>query len=143
MSKLISIKTYKHISDARKDKLLLEKNEIHCFITNENLVKTDAILSQILGGIQLQVFDVDINEAAKILANDPEVYNRFYYSFYLRWKRFELNIVCKRCGSDHIFRIEKLGGGFNTSWHILGIPIKISKNDYYCYKCDGDLPVKI
>ncbi|SMO72611.1 hypothetical protein SAMN06265171_105251 [Chryseobacterium rhizoplanae] len=130
MSRLISIKFYRQISNAREDKQLLEKNGINCFIGNENLFNADWMLSKTGGGIQLQVFDVDVEDAIHILekehTEDPKI-------------GIEVsNPVCTRCGSHHVFQIEKLGGVFGMSWYILGFPSEISKTYYYCYYCDGE-----
>ncbi|WP_223601896.1 hypothetical protein [Chryseobacterium sp. GVT01B] len=137
MSRLISIRFYRQMNNAKKDKLLLEKNGINGFIASENFANADSMLLQAVGGIQLQVFDVDIEDAINILKSD-RTHDELAYAGDANIKTEVSNPSCNRCGSHHIFQIEKLGGIFGMSRRILGFPIEISKTDYYCYYCDGE-----
>ncbi|MFS4432204.1 hypothetical protein [Chryseobacterium sp. S90] len=115
----------------------MEKNDINSFITNENLVLADWLLSQAIGEIQLQVFDVDVEDAIKILRKNHGNDDVFLADD-IRAADYRLNPMCARCGSHHIFQIEKLGGIFDTCWYFLGFPVEISRTYYYCYHCDGE-----
>ncbi|WP_426478075.1 DUF2007 domain-containing protein [Chryseobacterium sp. CBSDS_008] len=135
MSRLVSIRFYRKIAEARKDKRLLEKNGINGFIANEHLVQPDWQLSQTVGGVQLQVFDVDMEDAMNVLSerNHDDV----RYVDKTTAEDDEKPPVCTRCGSGRIFQIEKLGGIFRISRSIFGFP-KETSTLYYCYHCDGD-----
>ncbi|UCA61758.1 hypothetical protein KB553_09550 [Chryseobacterium rhizoplanae] len=128
MSKLISIRFYSHIFDAQKDKQVLVENGIHGFIANENLIKAAVRFSRLVGEIQLQVFDVDVKDALEALEN--------HYHDQTYFVSKDKVPVCHKCGSDHIFRTEKLG--LIKGWHILGLQINIQKGSYYCCYCDGE-----
>lgn len=136
MSRLVSIKFYKQISKAKRDNQLLKKNRITGFIANENLVQADHFLSQTVGGIQLQVFDVDVRDAVEILGIHKQKGGLFKKRI-IR-DSYKAPPVCLHCGSNRIFQIEKLGGIFSMGWYILGFPLETSKGYYYCYYCDGE-----
>ena len=66
MSKLIRIKYYESPIEANRDKQILLENGIESFIANEQTIQSDWLLSQAIGGLQLQVFEEDV-EKAKVL----------------------------------------------------------------------------
>ena len=128
MSKLISIRFYSQIFNARRDKQVLIEKGIHGFIANENLIQFNPGLSQAVGGIQLQVFDVDVKDALKALESFDDSDTDFISK--------DKKLVCQKCGSDHIFQIEKLG--LASGWYIWGFQVYLHKDTYYCCYCDGE-----
>ncbi|MFN8363988.1 MAG: DUF2007 domain-containing protein [Cloacibacterium normanense] len=71
MSKLIRIKYYESPIEANRDKQILLENGIKSFIANEQTIQSDW-LSQAIGGLQLQVFEEDVEKAKEILKNFEE-----------------------------------------------------------------------
>jgi hypothetical protein len=63
MSELIRFKFYETALEANRDKQILAENGINSFIANEQLIQSDWLLSQAVGGIQLQVFEEDLEKA--------------------------------------------------------------------------------
>ncbi|MBV8328559.1 DUF2007 domain-containing protein [Chryseobacterium sp.] len=134
MSDLVRIKFYENALEANRDKQILAENGINSFIANEQLIQSDWLLSQAVGGIQLQVFEHDTEQAKKILQNykDNEEYS-LEVDYTIENSGF--SFVCPKCGSNHIYQDEKPGGIFGISWLILGFPIMVPKNQYHCYYC--------
>ena len=67
--KLIRIKYYESAIEANRDKQILLENGIESFIANEQTIQSDWLLSQAIGGLQLQVFEENVEKAKEILRN--------------------------------------------------------------------------
>jgi len=72
MSDLVKFKFYENSIEANRDKQILAENGINSFIANELLIQSDWLLSQAVGGIQLQVFEEDLEKAHQILEDYKE-----------------------------------------------------------------------
>ncbi len=123
MSKLIRIKYYESAIEANRDKQILAENSIESFIANEQTIQSDWLLSQAIGGLQLQVFEENEEVALEVehTIENPE------YDF-----------TCPKCGSNHIYQHEKPDGIFGVSWLLIGIPIKVPSSKYTCYYCGNE-----
>ncbi|MDR6527558.1 putative RNA-binding Zn-ribbon protein involved in translation (DUF1610 family) [Chryseobacterium rhizosphaerae] len=137
MANLIRLKFHDNALEANRDKQILAENGINSFIANEQLIQSDWLLSQAVGGIQLQVFENDLERAKQIL-QDYKYNEEYSLEVEHTIENPEFNFVCPKCGSNHIYQDEKPGGVFGISWLILGFPIKISKNQYHCYYCGNE-----
>ncbi|CAH0278496.1 DUF2007 domain-containing protein [Chryseobacterium sp. WG14] len=137
MANLILLRFHDNALEANRDKQILAENGINSFIANEQLIQSDWLLSQAVGGIQLQVFENDLEKAKQILQDykDNEEYS---LEVDHTIENPEFSFVCPKCGSNHIYQDEKPGGIFGISWLIIGIPIKIPKNQYHCYYCGSE-----
>ena len=124
MSKLIRIKYYESPIEANRDKQILLENGIESFIANEQTIQSDWLLSQAIGGLQLQVFEEDVEKAKGILQNfeeNEEVALEVEHTI----ENPEYNFTCPKCGSNHIYQYEKPDGIFGVSWLLLGFPVKL------------------
>ncbi len=103
MSDLIRFKFYETALEANRDKQILAENGINSFIANEQLIQSDWLLSQAVGGIQLQVFENDVEKAKEVLQdyNDNE---KFTLEVEHTISDPEFDFVCPKCGSNHIYR---------------------------------------
>lgn len=137
MSNLTRFKFYENALEANRDKQILAENGINSFIANEQLIQSDWLLSQAVGGIQLQVFEENLERAKQILKEFKEN-EQFSLEVEHTINNPEFPFVCPKCGSNHIYQDEKPGGAFGLSWLILGFPIKIPKNLYHCYYCGNE-----
>lgn len=133
MSKLVRLKYYQNAIEANRDKQILAENGIESWIANEQTIQSDWLLSQALGGIQLQVFDEKINEARKILENLEQ--EEFALEAEHTIDNPEFDFVCPKCGSNHLYRDENPGGVFGVSLLLFSIPVKVPSNLYHCYHC--------
>jgi len=119
MATLVQFKYYTNSLEANRDKQILKNNGLESFIANEQTIQSDWLLSQALGGIQLQVFDDEKEKAIEIINNFLE---NEHTSLEVEHTILnpEFDFTCPKCGSNHLYRDENPGGLFGVS---LGIRI--------------------
>ena len=128
MNNLVKFKFYETAFEANRDKQILAENGINSFIANEQLIQSDWLLSQAVGGIQLQVFENDFEKAEQILTeyHDNE---KSTLEVEHTIENPEFDFVCPKCGSNHIYKDDR-----STSF--FGISL-LSSDTYVCYYCDS------
>jgi len=129
MSDLVKFKFYETALEANRDKQILAENDIQSFIANEQTIQSDWLLSQALGGIQLQVFDNDFENAEKILTDYHEN-NKFSLEVEHTIEDPKFDFLCPKCGSNHIYRDD-------SSTSFFGISL-ISSHKFVCYHCENE-----
>lgn len=67
---LVLLRSFRDIPDALLAKGRLEASGIECFLSDENMVRMDWFISNLLGGVKLMVHPEDFTEASRIL-NEP------------------------------------------------------------------------
>lgn len=132
MNNLVKFKFYETALQANRDKQILAENGINSFIANEQLIQSDWLLSQAVGGIQLQVFEKDFHEAEKILKEYNENEN-FALEAEHTIDNPDFDFVCPECGSNHLYKDD-------SSTSFFGISILSSEN-YVCYYCGNKFKV--
>lgn len=136
MPNLVKFKYYSNSIEANRDKQILASHGLQSFIANEQTIQSDWLLSQALGGIQLQVFDNEKEKAEQILQNflDNEL-AKLEVEHTIPNPDFDF--TCPKCGSNHLYRDENPGGLFGVSLLVLGFPLKEKSHVYHCYYCDN------
>lgn len=129
MNDLVKFKFYETALEANRDKQILAENDIQSFIANEQTIQSDWLLSQALGGIQLQVFENDFENAEKILSDYHEN-NKFSLEVEHTVSDPKFDFVCPKCGSNHIYRDD-------SSTSFFGISL-ISSHKFVCYYCENE-----
>jgi len=129
MSDLVKFKFYETALEANRDKQILAESDIQSFIANEQTIQSDWLLSQALGGIQLQVFEDDVEKAEKILADYHEN-DKFALEVEHTVENPEFDFVCPKCGSNHIYRDD-------SSTSFFGISL-LSSHKFVCYYCENE-----
>ncbi|NMR35920.1 DUF2007 domain-containing protein [Chryseobacterium aquaticum] len=129
MSDLIKFKFYETALEANRDKQILAESDIQSFIANEQTIQSDWLLSQALGGIQLQVFEDDFEKAEKILADYHEN-DKFALEVEHTVENPAFDFVCPKCGSNHIYRDD-------SSTSFFGISL-LSSHKFVCYYCENE-----
>lgn len=129
MSDLVKFKFYETALEANRDKQILAENDIQSFIANEQTIQSDWLLSQALGGIQLQVFENDFENAEKILTDYHEN-NKFSLEVEHTVENPKFDFVCPKCGSNHIYRDD-------SSTSFFGISL-LSSHKFVCYYCENE-----
>lgn len=129
MSDLIKFKFYETALEANRDKQILSESDIQSFIANEQTIQSDWLLSQALGGIQLQVFEDDFEKAEKILADYHEN-DKFALEVEHTVENPAFDFVCPKCGSNHIYRDD-------SSTSFFGISL-LSSHKFVCYYCENE-----
>lgn len=137
MATLVQFKYYTNSLEANRDKQILKDNGLESFIANEQTIQSDWLLSQALGGIQLQVFDDEKEKAIEIINNFLE---NEHTSLEVEHTILnpEFDFTCPKCGSNHLYRDENPGGLFGVSLLVLGFPLKAPSHLYHCYYCNNE-----
>ena len=129
MSNLTKFKFYETALEANRDKQILAENGINSFIANEQLIQSDWLLSQAVGGIQLQVFEEDLVKAGEIL-DDYQENEKFALEVDHTIENPEFDFVCPKCGSNHIYKDDRATSFFGISL--------LSSEKYVCYYCGNE-----
>jgi len=129
MNDLVKFKFYETALEANRDKQILAESDIQSFIANEQTIQSDWLLSQALGGIQLQVFEDDLEKAEKILADYHEN-DKFSLEVEHTVENPTFDFVCPKCGSNHIYRDD-------SSTSFFGISL-LSSHKFVCYYCENE-----
>lgn len=129
MSELVKFKFYETALEANRDKQILAENEINSFIANEQLIQSDWLLSQAVGGIQLQVFEEDVEKAKEILKDYSENEKvSLEVEHTIADPKFDF--VCPKCGSNHIYRDDSATSFFGVSI--------LTSHKFICYYCENE-----
>jgi hypothetical protein len=64
---LVSIRRFRDLFEAQLAKGMLESSGIECFLTDDNMVRMDWFISNMLGGVKLAVNREDVEAAIAIL----------------------------------------------------------------------------
>jgi hypothetical protein len=67
---LVVLRTFRDVPEALLAKGMLESSGVECFLADENMVRMDWFISNLLGGVKLLVQPLDFSKASLIL-NDP------------------------------------------------------------------------
>lgn len=67
---LVVLRTFRDVPEALLAKGMLESSGVECFLADENMVRMDWFISNLLGGVKLLVQPLDFSKASRIL-NDP------------------------------------------------------------------------
>lgn len=129
MSELVKFKFYETALQANRDKQILAEKGINSFIANEQLIQSDWLLSQAVGGIQLQVFEEDLEKAHRVLEEYQEN-DAFSLEVEHTIADPEFDFVCPKCGSNHIYRDDSATSFF-------GISI-LTSHKFVCYYCGNE-----
>lgn len=129
MSQLVKFKFYETALQANRDKQILAEKGINSFIANEQLIQSDWLLSQAVGGIQLQVFEEDLEKAHRVLEEYKEN-DAFSLEVEHTIADPEFDFVCPKCGSNHIYRDDSATSFF-------GISI-LTSHKFVCYYCGNE-----
>ncbi|WP_262148907.1 DUF2007 domain-containing protein [Chryseobacterium foetidum] len=124
MSDLVKFKFYETALEANRDKQILAESGINSFIANEQLIQSDWLLSQAVGGIQLQVFEEDLEKAEQVL-KDYKENDEFALEVDHTIDNPTFDFVCPECGSNHLYKDD-------SSTSFFGISVLSSEN-YVCY----------
>jgi Putative prokaryotic signal transducing protein len=125
---LVMLRRFRDIPEALLAKGKLEAMGFECVLGDENMVRMDWFLSNLLGGVKLLVEAEDFTQASKLLNEPmPERLNVEGVGSYVQPR-------CPKCGSlDVAFRGLDKTVSYTTAW--LGVPIPLSNEDWQCHAC--------
>jgi hypothetical protein len=125
---LVMLRSFRDIPEALLAKGRLESFGIECFLADENMVRMDWFLSNLLGGVKLLVDPDDFMQAAKLL-NEP-----IPKELPVEGVGEYVQPSCPRCGSlDVVFAELNKKVSYTTAW--LGVPIPLTNDDWQCHAC--------
>jgi hypothetical protein len=70
--KLVTICRFRDMPEALLAKSVLESAGIECLLADANIIRTDWLWSNLVGGVKLRVLEEDLDEAVRILDQNPE-----------------------------------------------------------------------
>lgn len=125
---LVMLRRFRDIPEALLAKGKLEAMGVECVLGDENMVRMDWFLSNLLGGVKLLVEAEDFTQASKLLNEPmPESLNIEGVGSYIQPR-------CPKCGSlDVVFGALDKKVSYTTAW--LGVPIPLSNDDWQCHAC--------
>ncbi len=109
---------------------LLESSGIEVILCDENLVRLDWQISNFIGGIRLQVEEMDAPDATAIL--DSPVPDRIDYG---SGERDYSQPECPRCGSTNLSFEGAARGAALISLYALAVPIPSGSKSWSCADC--------
>ncbi|MBN1133258.1 MAG: DUF2007 domain-containing protein [Bacteroidales bacterium] len=68
--KIVTLRTFSNSTEAKIVKSKLDAYGIPCMLTNENILGINPIFDHTIGGVQLKVFEKDIERAEIILGSN-------------------------------------------------------------------------
>jgi Putative prokaryotic signal transducing protein len=125
---LISIRRFRDLPQALLAKGSLESAGIECFLADDNMVRMDWFISNLLGGIKLLVNADDAEEAVAVLAQPiPE-------SFEVQGLGDYQQPHCPECKSlDVSFDELNKKIAYPSAW--IGLPLPIHNRAWSCHAC--------
>ena len=129
--KLVTIRRYRDLSEAIVARSLLESAGIPVYLRDENMVRMEWQISNFIGGMRLQVDEVNESSATELL-NQPIPDN----------VRFDENAefaqpVCPRCGSKDITFQGASRGAALASLYLLSLPLPFGEKTWFCNACEA------
>lgn len=129
---LVTVRSYRDLTEALVGRSLLESAGIAAWIADENLVRMNWFYSNAVGGVRLQVVESDQADAQKILEEEGPptiVYGDETY----------VQPNCPKCGSAEI----TLGSGTErgrsfVSLYALSIPVPPRAAAWHCETCGAE-----
>jgi hypothetical protein len=100
----VTVATFWQSTEAHIARLKLESEEIDCVLIDENLVATDWLYANAVGGIKLRVPEEDAARARQILSERPPAIALEADEIRDEADRAETILVCPECGSSRVDR---------------------------------------
>jgi Putative prokaryotic signal transducing protein len=128
---LVTLRRYRDLSEAIVARTLLESAGIYVFLRDENLVRLDWQMSNLIGGIRLQVEAKDEAGAAELLQQSiPAVIPFDPDDDFLQPQ-------CPKCGSTDITFQGSARGAALASLYVLAVPLPLGRETWLCNSCDA------
>ena len=131
---LVTLRRYRDLSEAIVARSLLESAGIVVYLRDENLVRLDWQISNFIGGIRLQVDEVDAAGATELLNQPVPEEIQFAGPFDHSGPEFE-QPHCPRCGSIDITFEGKSRGAALASLYVFGLPMPSGRETWLCQTC--------
>ena len=127
---LVTLRRYRDLSEAIVARAVVESVGIYCFLKDENFVRLDWQMSNLLGGIRLQVPAADA-EAAEAVLSQP-VPDSFAVADQPDFKQPR----CPRCTSTDITWERRGRKAALFSLYLFSVPLPRGTESWHCDSCD-------
>jgi hypothetical protein len=127
---LVTIRSYRDLSQAIVARAVVESAGIYCFLKDENFVRLDWQMSNLIGGIRLQVAAADADAAEAVLAQPvPD-------SFAVEDQPDFKQPRCPRCSSTDIAWERRGRKAALFSLYLFSVPLPRGSESWFCNSCD-------
>ena len=120
---MITIASFSKPEEAHLLRMRLEAGGINARILGENIVQTNWLWSNAVGGVQVQIREEDIEEARAILSDAGEETPGV------------MGVICQQCGSDQTEPDDTRKRISLLTLVLLSLPFLWPKNRYRCLSC--------
>jgi len=125
--RLVSVRRFRDLPEALLAKGSLESSGIECFLTDDNMIRMDWFISNLLGGIKLTVNQEDMEAAIAILDEPvPEILDVEGVGQYQQPR-------CPECESMDVNFEQLSKAAYPSAW--LGIPLPLHEKAWTCRSC--------
>ena len=130
LREMVTIRQFRDLPEALLAKGRLDSAGIDCFLVDQNMVRMDWFISNLLGGIKLQVSKDNAEEALALLSEPmPESFEVDGLGSYEQPR-------CPNCGSFEITHQVGLDKRFALpALVVAGIPLPVPENYWRCQSC--------
>jgi hypothetical protein len=126
---LVTLRRYRDLSEAIVARAVVESAGIYCFLKDENFVRLDWQMSNLLGGISLQVPAADGEAAAAVLAQPVPASFEVADDVAFEQPR------CPRCTSTDI-SWERHGRKAALAFlYLFSVPVPRGSQSWHCHSC--------
>ncbi|RZU40829.1 putative signal transducing protein [Edaphobacter modestus] len=126
---LVTIRQYRDLSEAIVVRGVIESAGIFCFLKDENFVRLDWQMSNLLGGIRLQVAAADVNAAEEVLEQPiPE-------AIALPDQPSFEQPRCPRCNSIDIAWERQGRKAALIALYLVSLPLPRGSESWHCKSC--------
>ena len=127
----MTIRQFRDLPEALLAKGSLESSGIECFLADENLVRLDWFISNLIGGIKLSVKAQDV-ENAKIILDDG-----ILEGLYVQGVGLYEQPRCPQCQSLDV-NFQELDRPIAYISAFLRVPLPVQKKAWHCQACDAE-----
>jgi hypothetical protein len=128
--KFVTVASFDEPYKANIAKIKLESEGIKCFLSGENFVATDWLLSLAAGGIKLKVNEADSKTATEILAKKEKPSDTNESSEFGGY-----DLTCPKCNSEKIEYERYSWKTAMLSILLFRLPVTYLKDEYKCLDC--------
>jgi hypothetical protein len=127
---MVTIRQFRDLPEALFAKGSLESSGIECAMVDDNMVRLDWFISNLLGGVKLQVRQEDAADAEEILSQPiPEDFDVTGIGKYQQPR-------CPKCQSLEVNFREVTPAAYVSAY--LNVPIPFHRRAWRCHSCDEE-----
>jgi hypothetical protein len=131
LQELVTLRQFRDLPEALLAKGCLESVGIECFLGDDNLVRLDWFISNLIGGIKLKVRAADAENAKQIL-DEP-----ILEGLYVQGVGLYEQPRCPKCQSLDV-NFEPLDRPIAYMSAFLRVPLPVQRPGWHCRSCDAE-----